>query len=339
LNLPKQIVLSDSEVENFINQNDFGKVAEYLFHSQLNSWKLLRENYNALKNIRTKSFWFDGFKIKVQFNPERIKSTTAKVDAESVADRICFLCVDNLPEEQKGIPILDKYFLLCNPYPVFPKHFTIVSFLHESQRINENIEDLLELSKLLSPVNTLVYNGPACGASAPDHLHFQAGTKLFMPIEDDIQQMKNNYGNIIRENNEITVSFIDDGLRRLIFIESADRFEISSIFKIIFNEFKILSGNSTEPMMNLICQYDKEFGWNLIVFLRGKHRPECYFADDTKRILVSPAAIDLGGVVITPGERDFSRIDKETLTQIMSEVSLDKEIFSALAEKVTLAFR
>jgi len=334
LNLYKNKILSDSEVESFIGQNNFAKGADHLFRSQLNSWELLRKNYIALEDIKTKSFWFEGFKIKVQFNPERMKSTTAEVDEKSVKNRKCFICVDNLPKEQKGILLLNKYLLLCNPYPVFPKHYTISSLIHEPQQIREKFDELLELSRLLSPVNTLIYNGPACGASAPDHLHFQVGTKLFMPIEDDIQQMKNCYGYAVKETDTITLSFIDDGLRKLILIESAKSIEISNLFRTIFEEYKVLSGNSLEPMMNLICRYDWECGWCVIIFLRRKHRPECYFADDPEKILVSPAAIDLGGVVVTPREEDFNRIDNENLRQIVNEVSLDKETFSLLAEEI-----
>ena len=212
-------------LKSLISNNNYASAADYLFNSQLNSWNLLKQNSDALKNVQTKSFWFDGFKLKVQFNPGRIKSTSAEVDEKSVKNRQCFLCIENLPIEQKGIKIRNDFILLCNPFPIFPQHFTISSLSHEPQRISESFGEFLELTKLLSPGYTLVYNGPACGASAPDHLHFQAGTKNFMPIEDDIQQLKNDYGNIIQEDEFITTSFIDDGLRKLILIESTEQAE------------------------------------------------------------------------------------------------------------------
>ena len=335
---PAQKILRGSEVESFINQNNFAEAAKYLFHSQLNSWDLLRKNYDAMKFIQVKSFWYDGFKINVQFNTERITSTAAKVDDESVSKRKCFLCSENLPEDQKGILLREKFILLCNPYPIFPQHFTVSSLRHEPQRIDYSFKELLELTKLLSPDFSLVYNGPACGASAPDHLHFQAGTKLFIPIENDIQQLKNDYGIILKEDDKINISSINDGLRRLIFIESTEKSKIANSFKKILTVYKNFSANTVEPMMNIICSYDIEFGWNVIIFLRSKHRPECFYNEDPEKVMVSPAAIDLGGILITPREEDFVKIDKDFIRKILSEVSRNVESFSLLTEKLREKF-
>ena len=335
---PAQKILRGSEVESFINQNNFAEAAKYLFHSQLNSWDLLRKNYDAMKFIQVKSFWYDGFKINVQFNTERITSTAAKVDDESVSKRKCFLCSENLPEDQKGILPREKFILLCNPYPIFPQHFTVSSLKHEPQRIDYSFKEFLELTKLLSPDFSLVYNGPACGASAPDHLHFQAGTKLFIPIENDIQQLKNDYGIVIKEDDKINISAINDGLRRLIFIESKEKSKILNAFKKILTVYKNFSANTLEPMMNIICSHDREFGWNVIIFLRSKHRPECFYNEDPEKVMVSPAAIDLGGILITPREEDFVKIDKDFIRKILSEVSLSVESFSLLTEKLREKF-
>lgn len=330
----KQNIFEDSVVDSFIRQNDFVAAAKYILNSQMNNWELLKKNYDALKNIQIKSFWFDGFKINVQFNPERIKSTSAEVDQESVANRKCFLCVENLPEEQKGILFQDKFLLLCNPFPIFTEHFTISSLKHEPQRIDYHLEELLELTKLLAPGYTLVYNGPECGASAPDHLHFQTGTKLFMPIGNDVQQLKNEYGIFVNKGDEINISVINDRMRKMIFIESKEKSEISKVFKKILNIYKSFSANTVEPMMNIICSYGIEFGWNVIIFLRSKHRPECFYSKDSEKILVSPAAIDLGGILVTPREKDFVKMEKEIVRNILSEVSLDVKSFSLLTENL-----
>lgn len=323
-------ILNDVKVRSLISNNDYTSAAEYLFNSQINKWELMKKNYDALNNIQTKSFWFDGFKLNVQFNLERIKSTSAKVDEDSVKNRKCFLCIENLPSKQKGIILFDEYILLCNPYPIFPQHFTVSSLKHKPQKISESLGEFLEVTKALSAKYSLVYNGPACGASAPDHLHFQAGTKNFIPIENDIQQLKNDFGTIVQEEESITTSFINDGLRTIIFIESADEQRIEETFKI----YKKQSGTEPEPMMNIISSYDAEFGWGVIIFLRNKHRPECFFKEDPEKILISPAAIDLSGVVITPREEDFAKTDKNFLQQIFNEVSLDNKTFSLLEEKV-----
>ena len=182
MRIPEAKILNDSEVQNFISQNDFESVANYLFDSQINSWELMKTNYESLQNIQTKAFWSDNYKLAVQFNPGRIKSTSAEVDEKSIKKRNCFLCLENLPVEQKGVLILEKFILLCNPYPILPKHFTIASVTHQPQSILKHFSDFLSASELF-PNLTLIYNGPACGASAPDHLHFQAvmPDNLFLP--------------------------------------------------------------------------------------------------------------------------------------------------------------
>jgi len=325
-------IFIDPQIQSLIIQNDWASAANYLFNMQLKRWQLMKTNYDALKSVHIKSFWFQGFKFVVQFNPERMKSTAAVVDENSIASRPCFLCMKNIPEDQKGIVLRNNFVLLANPYPIFPQHFTIASLTHQPQRISEYFSEFLELSKLLSPNYSLVYNGPACGASAPDHLHFQAGTKQFIPIENDIQQMKNDYSRIFKKDEFATITFINDGLRRLIFIESIEKPPIEKYFSKIFSVYGKLSPNEQEPMINLICKYDKEFGWSLIIFLRSKHRPEYFYKEEPNKILISPAAIDLGGVIVTPREEDFNSVNKELVQQIINEVSYDLNSFALLEE-------
>ena len=334
MKLSEEKILSDSQIIDFINQNNFASAADYLFNSQLKNWQLMKAKYDALKNIKTKSFWFEGFEFNVQYNLERIKSTSAFVDRKSISNRPCFLCFNNLPEEQKGIILEEDFILLCNPYPIFPQHITIPALEHKPQMIADHLDEFLDLSKLLSQRYTMIYNGPVCGASAPDHLHFQAGTKNYMPIENDIQQLKNDFGVVIQEIEEISTTFINDGLRRIVFIESSDQSLIKKSFGMLFNVYKKYSPVKPEPMMNLLCSYDKEFGWSLIIFLRSKHRPEYFNKEDSKKILISPAAVDLGGLVITPREEDFHRTDKHLIQQIINEVSLDQKIFSLVEKEV-----
>lgn len=334
MKLTEHLLLKDFEIENLISKNSYAEAAGYLFNSQLNSWLFLKNNYEAIRNVQTKSFWFEGFKIKAQFNPQRIKSTSAEVDETSILKRKCFLCAENLPVEQKGILIDEKFLLLCNPFPVFPQHFTIASINHQPQRIAESFSKFLDITRLLSKKYTLVYNGPACGASAPDHLHFQAGTRNILPIENDIQQLKNDFGKTVLEGESISVSFIDDSLRKIVLIESTEQKLTEELFKKILRLLENHSDTVYEPMINIISNYDEEFGWSVIILLRSKHRPECFSKADPDRILVSPAAIDLGGIVITPREEDFIRVDKEIIHQIFGEVSVDKQKFVLLAEKV-----
>ncbi len=273
-------------IEELIADADYGSAAKQLLEDQKRNWTQLREGYESLNDVKTKTFQFEGFRMKVQFNPGRYISTSAKVDDKSINNRKCFLCPANLPKEQKGILYEEKYLILGNPFPIFPEHFTIPDINHVPQEIKNNFPLMLQLTKDLSKYYVVLYNGPKCGASAPDHFHFQAGTKNFMPIEDDFHQLKNEYGEMIFENDEIIVSGIDDGLRRMISLESLDSGMLITAFNNFYNIYSSVIGNYDEPMMNLISSYEEEFGWRVIVFLREKHRSSHYFAEGENKILL-----------------------------------------------------
>ena len=318
---------TNKQVIALLKENDYANAAKLLIQTQICEWDKLEKGYKNLSSVKTKTFQFDGFKIKIQLNRKRIYSTSAKVDVNSIKNRRCFLCEKNLPEEQKGIKLLKNYLLLCNPYPVFPEHFTIVTEDHKPQEILYSFSDFIELAKLLSHHYMLIYNGPQCGASAPDHLHYQAGTKYFMPIENDFHSIKRKFGDTVFKRDELKITALDDGLRRIISVESTDDKILIKAFNSIYNELDKTNG---EPMINLICNFDLEYGWLLIIFLRSKHRPSHYFLEGENRIIFSPAAIDLGGVCILPVENDFYKIDKELLKSIFNEVTVGANDFEIL---------
>ena len=323
----KSRLTTNKQVLTFLSENDYANAVKLLLQIQINEWDKLDDGYKNLSSLKTKTLWFDSYKIKIQFNAGRIISTSAKVDVDSINNRSCFLCEENLPEEQKGIRLLENYLLLCNPYPVFPEHFTIVTANHKPQEISSSFSDFIMLSKLLSDNHTIIYNGPRCGASAPDHLHFQAGTKYFIPIENDFNSIKNEFGDTVLDNEQLTLTVVDDGLRRFISLESNDDRILQKAFNNFYDIYNELNNNNGEPMMNLICNYEEEFGWRVIIFLRSKHRPSYYYLKGENRIMLSPAAIDLGGVCIAPLEKDFEKIDKKIIKEILNEVSLNKDSF------------
>jgi len=325
--LNKSKSTTNKQVLTFLNESDYANAVKLLLQIQINEWDKLEEGYKNLSSLKTKTFWFDGFKIKIQLNKERIYSTSAKVDLDSIKKRSCFLCEKNLSEDQKGIKMLENYLLLCNPYPVFPEHFTIVTVNHKPQDISSSFIDFIMLSKLLSDNYTVIYNGPQCGASAPEHLHFQAGTKHFMPIENDFHSIKKEFGDTVFNSEELTLTALNDGLRRFISLESIDDKLLIKVFNKIYNELESTNG---EPKMNLICNYDEELGWQLIIFLRSKHRPSRYYLEGENQIILSPAAIDLGGVCILPVKNDFYKIDKELLISIFNEVIISVNDFESL---------
>lgn len=327
-------VYDDKRIHELISNGDIAEASKYLFELQCNDWKLCRDNYDQLKNIQVKKFQFEGYSIKAQFNPGRIISTSAKVDPKSIQERKCFLCEANLPPEQKGILYKDEYIILINPFPIFPIHFTLTNIHHQPQRIEDTFPSLLSFSKDLSKYFTVIYNGPRCGASAPDHLHFQAGNKYFMPIDDEADLIANEYGSVVFDRENLIIQTVDDGLRKFVLFESNDEQLLIDSFRKFYRTYSRLMNENLEPLMNLISFYDDEFGWRIIVFLRAKHRSHHYFEDDDKKILVSPAAIDLGGVCIFPREEDFNRINKELIEEIFREVFIDKNKLDELTKNL-----
>jgi hypothetical protein len=329
-------MLSDDElIQSFLKENNFSDAAKRLFEIQKEQWPMLNAGFKSLETVKSKSFQFDGYKIKAQFNAGRMTSTSAKVDPKSISERKCFLCRENLPEEQRGILYNDKYIILCNPFPIFPTHFTLTHKVHQPQRIIDTFSEMLDLSKDLLRYYTVIYNGPRCGASAPDLLHYQAGDKSFMPIDDEFHQVKNEYGKVIYEDDELSFYAIDDGIRKFISIESTDKEMIVKTFNKFYNIYSELMNEEQEPMMNLVSFYEEEHGWRVIIFLRAKHRPGVFFAEDDSKMLVSPAAIDLGGVCVFPRQEDFNRITKEQIKEIFIEVFIDEKKLKSLVIKLS----
>ena len=328
-----------SEVQKLIESENFSGAAKLFFNEQVNSWDQLKAAYKSLASVQIKTFWFENFKIYAQHNPNRIKSTTAEVEDNLESTDNCFLCEKNLPAKQSGIILPGNYVLLCNPFPIFPEHFTIPKIQHQPQQIKNSFDDLLTFSKMFGKSYSLIYNGPKCGASAPYHLHFQMGSKNFVPIENDIQQIKNDFGKVLVEREEISIFAIDDKCRKIIFIESLESELIQQTFELIYKELNIDSSENEEPMLNILSYYNEEFGWGVIIFLREKHRPDIYFKSGENKMLVSPAAIDFGGVLILPGRKDFEKINAETIQNIFSEVSTGEEKFFKLSENLSKKFK
>lgn len=322
----KNILFEHPGLDKLISLKDYSGTAKLLLEEQKKSWTTLEESYNSLKNIKVKSFQFPGFSIKAQYNPGRIKSTTAEVDEKSIRERKCFLCSDNLYDEQRATKYDNDFYILVNPFPIFPEHFTIPHKNHIPQRIKKSFEKMLLLSRDLYEF-VIIYNGPECGASAPDHLHFQAGSKNYLPINDEFHSLKNEYGDVILEKELLTVTGINDGLRKIIAIETLEIETVKKVFDLVYNIYSKISGNKIEPLLNILSFYEKEYGWRVLIFLREKHRPSQYFIEGKEKILLSPAAVDLGGVCILPIEEDFEKITKENIEDVFKEVNLGKEQF------------
>ncbi len=327
------VLINDMELEAPIDAV-FAAKAKSLFNQQVNSWELCRNGYKSLESVKVKRFDFDGFSVKVQFNPGRITSSAAKVDPKSIKERKCFLCPANLPPDQKGLLWAGEYLLLCNPFPIFPEHFTIPNTEHIPQCIEQRFESMLDLAKDLSPRYAVFYNGPKCGASAPDHFHFQAGIKDFMPVDYEYSAVKEKLGSKIYDDGAVKIYAIEKYLRYVIGMESADKEKLTAKFKFFYNEYAKISLPGEEPMMNIIAYYEEGL-WKALIFPRGKHRPDQYFAEGEENILISPGSVDMGGVFITPQEKDFMKLTKEDVIDIFAQASLPAEKFNLLKESLS----
>lgn len=287
-----------------------------LFCSQLDSWALARVNYNLLSKVITKELKFGGFKILVQYNPERIRSSAAKVDALSIESRPCFLCSKNRPAEQHGVSFESRMTILVNPFPIFPKHLTIPTELHIDQLIRNSFGDMLNLAENL-PDYLIFYNGPQSGASAPDHLHFQAGNLGFLPIENDFLQ-----GSFIRPVSKkagIGVWRWNNYLRGIITMKGPDKEKLIETFHNFYDRFSEIQPERPEPMLNILA-YFYTGEWVIHLIPRKIHRPVQFFAGGNEQILLSPASVDIGGVIITPREEDFNKITESDVVDIFSQV-------------------
>jgi len=299
---------------------------------QNHTWKLSADNYRGLNHVEEKLFHFDGFVIKVQFNPERMRSSTAKVDQGSIAARKCFLCPENRPEAQNSLNLPCDFLLLVNPFPIFTTHFTIPSIHHMPQRLTGNLEAMFAIARQTEGFQ-LFYNGPECGASAPDHLHFQAGETGFLPVESEFTTLKQKQDSLIFKSRAMNVWAFNHYLRKMISIETESQEEGIQMIEKILSRFAEIQPEKVEPMVNLLCTF-KEGKWILHLFPRKLHRPAQYFAEGEDQLLISPASVDFGGVFITPRREDFDKITATDIAGIFAQVTLDEEAFRALKESI-----
>jgi hypothetical protein len=328
------VILGPAELSRFATGETLGELASALLASQKLAWEQLRRGYESLAGVRTRAFAFEKTVVKVQFNPGRITSTAAKVDARSISERPCFLCMKNLPADQRGLLVHDDYLILGNPFPIFPEHFTIAHREHRPQRILPALRVFLELAREMAPRYTLVYNGPRCGASAPDHLHLQAGLRHFMPLESELDPARRAGEDLLAERNGVRITTLPGMLRTFLLLESERRGPLEGEFERVVEAYRRVAGDGEEePMMNLLCWHENG-RWVLALFARAKHRPSFFFAEGEERFLLSPAAVDMGGVCTLPLERDFVAITREHLLRMLEEVSLPPAKFELLQSAI-----
>lgn len=278
-----------------------------LFAGQCRKWELASKNFKALKDVKLRGFAADGFKLYVQCNPARIISTTAKIDNKSISERKCFLCPANRPKEQDLIPWRD-YDILVNPYPIFDPHLTIPFREHIPQLIRPHLTDMLALAKEL-PGWAVFYNGPKCGASAPDHFHFQAVFASRLPLWLD-------YNRLEKSELKDGVFRIENYGREVICLEGTED-EVVKAFDELMPFMHYDTEEDSEPMMNVVC-VSMPVGYKLFVLPRSKYRPSQYFDG---KFTISPGTVEMCGVMIAPRFEDYDKLALEDIMDMYSQVS------------------
>jgi hypothetical protein len=293
-----------------------------LLAEQKTSWSQLRQGYQALKTAEIRDVSCPGYTLKVQWNPQRIVSSAARVDPASIRARPCFLCRENLPEAQRTILYRKEYVVLCNPAPIFSQHYTISHVHHRPQSIEPALTAFLALMRDFSPHFTVLYNGPRSGASAPDHQHFQAAPAGTMPVEADIRA--DGKLQLLKSKDDVDV-FRAEGLGRAILILKGARQDhvVSALLNAIA-AMRAAFQAVDEPMMNLLGSY-REDHWMILIFPRGRHRPKVYDLKGEAQILITPASVEMGGLFITPLEKDFRTVNAELINNIFQDVSVDEK--------------
>lgn len=311
----KADIMEDSSISRFFNR-------------QLEVWTDARHRFRDLKHVETRQF---SDQLKLQWNPARIVSTGAKIDKKTLGERPCFLCDKNRPKEQMSKQIDEKFHLLVNPFPILPVHFTIPARKHQPQLIYKNYGEMHRFISLHSDL-MVFYNGPKCGASAPDHLHFQAGTNGILPLQTNWQRLSRNLTDIISLNDEEKISVVRDFIVPAFVIISKSAESDEALFRRLYKAMP-QRGDETEPMMNIIS-WRKGEEFISVVIPREKHRPEAYFAEGDALFVVSPGALDMSGLIITPREEDFRKLTEEKALSLLQECGVSEEKMNAIIAKL-----
>ena len=292
-----------------------------LLCKQFATWSLVFANYQALETVKSKSYSFEDFTLKVQFNPFR----------KNTPNSPCPLCANNLSVKQERVPFGRDYIVLCNPYPIFPSHFTIPARIHSPQRILSRFGDLLELSRKLDKF-TLFYNGPFCGTSAPDHAHFQVGTKGIMPFDNEIDSLVKHKGELILSEPTASLYGLYGVARNSLIIKARTITAARKLFGLIYQSLSEKEGEP-EPRMNILCQYT-DGTWTVSIFPRSEQCPGLYDNADSNQRLLKPGAVQMGGLFITSSEEDYDKATPSIILDIYRQICLPDDSFRDLCRHI-----
>ena len=292
-------------------------------------------HYAALEKVEHRPMPVDGLDAVLFFNPGRVASVMAQVDEESLRRRPCFLCPDGIGPEQLTLdwaaPSGNDWWIRINPFPIFDRHFTISIARHTRQQIDGCYADMLALAQQI-PEFLIFYNGPMCGASAPDHMHFQAIPAGNLPMERMVRRGEGI--RLLGKRDGVVVSRVERYAGSAFVLSSTDLSAQEHLFYQLVSLGEIQTDREWEPRMNLLTWYGPG-GWTTVVFFRAESRPDCFFSEDpAQRILISPGAVEMAGVAIVASRDSFERLDAPRLGEIIREVSFDAEITRIMEEKI-----
>ena len=306
---------------------------ERFFNRQLTVWDEVRQRYHDLNGVEVRELPGETFTLEAQWNPARMGSTGAKIDARSIAERPCFLCEANRPKEQMKQVTDSQYELLVNPFPILPLHFTLPTRRHVPQRILPLLPEIYRLLAAHAEV-TVLYNGPQCGASAPDHAHLQLVASGLLPLQKSWPRLARNLREVVKQGGQDDgIYYVTDYPAAAFLIRSHGPETGEQLFRRLYDGladwWKTDGGNADdEPLMNIISWRSSDGQgelWQSVVLPRRKHRPECYTEQGDRQFIISPGAVDMGGLLITPREDDFRRLTPEVAFGIFREITLTPE--------------
>jgi len=322
-------VLSLAELEAYQAAASWASRLKALVKHQSEHWPAFQQAVKSLAGLRRREISVQGNLVSLQHNPRRIGSVSAIVEGGEIEKRPCFLCSENAPAGQAGLMLTPNYVLLCNPAPIFASHFTIAALEHRPQCLVGEVEVFLEHAELLSPEMAVFFNGARAGASAPDHLHFQACPATALPLMKSLAAVGECLSGHVLPVAAETREFAGTVFVLLIARERHALEEMLSHALKLYEETQPGSGE----LVNVIAWFQKPL-WLVGLFLRRRHRPSCYYAEGPENLLVSPGAVEMAGVIVLPRGSDYAKIKEQDVLRIYQEVSMPCEFYQEFCSKL-----
>lgn len=303
---------------------------------QLSVWQLASSNFRALKTAPSREVDVFGLKCRIQYNPRRVISSTADTSPAVIASRKCFLCADNRPKEQFHLGFEGRkgrnYHIQINPYPIFRGHLVIVRDEHIPQEIWHHFPDMLDFAAKYKDY-LVFYNGPSSGASAPDHLHFQAIPKHNLPLEDVVDEFLDHPGEPLATVKDASLYKFDGYARGVFALKATTSKSLAKLFYRLLDCTDRGKGEE-EPMFNLYA-YVKNGEYRTIVVMRSAKRSHHFYSEGADHLTISPGAADIAGLFVAPFREDYDKADTALLEELLSEVCISEDEQNMIVWRLT----